>query len=159
MGRRKEKKPAKQGNRTTALEDAVLNALNVKASALERRSQWRSPLDHVAVGDCVLLPRQCEALRLVAETAGFSNAFQRETRDMAYRKCGRIQFESHRVAAQLFELVKAHVPATLDDMELQGCNENIRIYSARGLEGGDTVFYSEEDWRTQVLSVEALPGR
>ena len=57
-----------------------------------------------------------EAFKVIelAESTGFQETFQRETRECAFRKNGRLQIHSEKLAQILFDRIQMHLPTFND---------------------------------------------
>jgi hypothetical protein len=74
--------------------------------------------------DDVYGPEECAAFRARIEAAEPSLA----TNNPLYRDQDRVIFDDPEVAADLFARLRAHLPARIGDLELDGLNERLRCY-------------------------------
>ena len=71
-----------------------------------------------------------EAFKVIelAESTGFQETFQRETRECAFRKNGRLQIHSEKLAQILFDRIQMHLPTFNDKIKPIGLSDNFRLY-------------------------------
>lgn len=114
--------------KTESIEDKLILCFN-------RKSQAKSIAKRDILGTAfifelsdALSSAECKALVSTVEQIGFTSSFQKQTRDMAFRRNGRLQVQSDRIAQLLHNRLKHHLPERIDKQSYSHLNPNIRFY-------------------------------
>eukprot|EP00943_MAST-04B_sp_MAST-4B-sp1_P002219 g2219.t1 len=121
------KSPAKQLEQQ--VEDLFYNTKWDKNKMLYKCVKKQLVGDH-AIFEIKKMILQEEACKLIeiADSNGFEESFQRETRECAFRKNLRLQFFSDKLANILFDRIKMHLPIINEKIKPIGLSDNFRLY-------------------------------
>ena len=116
-------------------------------------------IDHMFSVDGFLAPFECRAFIAYAESVGFTECFQAQSRDYAFRKHGRLECQLPDIASQIFDRLRPYLSSSesFDGLRPIGCSDNIRLYRYRcGEQFGKHVDGSNRDVAKNAVSTHTV---